>query len=582
MESPKLQSNLTVRPGVLGREYAKLIAAGTRAKLVPGIMARRTEVFTKKPELRNLIAGRLGWVDIASSMSMRVGEIESFGASALADGLTQIVVIGMGGSSLSPEVFRLLFGRRAGVKSIDILDSTDPAAVLSVARKLDLQQTLFIVASKSGGTIETRSHEAFFAEKLKASGISDIGRHFWAITDPGSELEQSARENQYRHVFTNPADIGGRYSALSFFGLVPGWFAGVDLQRLLKNAAAIEPILGERRDESNPALALGAYMAAGARLGRDKLTFVVSRKMSPFVPWIEQLIAESTGKLGQGVIPIESEPAAVLSEYGKDRSFVFMRFSAERDPKIERIRRQCEKGRAPAVEIILANRYELGRQFLIWEAATAACGAFLKINPFDEPNVTESKNNTQAILKAFQSSGHFPQQRPQKRWGKLSLVAIESTHKASEKDCATLECTLGYFFKDIRPPRYLSLLNYFERTRLTEKALADVRARIRRQAGLTTLRGYGPRFLHSIGQLYKGGPLTGVFIVLVRERYDDLAIPGRYFSFGDLIRAQAIGDTQALVSRKLPVLVLGVSGDPAAALRQLEQSLKKALKKRKE
>jgi glucose-6-phosphate isomerase len=567
---------------VAGREYAKLIAAGTRAKLLPGIMARRAEVFTKKPDVRDLIAARLGWVDIASSMSLRIGEIESFGARVLADGLTQIVIVGMGGSSLCPEVFKLLFGRRTGVKSIDILDSTDPAAVLSVAKKLDLQKTLFIVASKSGGTIETRSHEAFFTERLKAVGVSEIGRHFCAITDPGSDLEKSACENRYRQVFTNPADIGGRYSALSFFGLVPGWFAGVNLKKLLGDAAEIEPILAERNDESNPALALGALMAAATRLGCDKLTFVASKKIAPFIPWIEQLIAESTGKLRQGVVPVEGEPQAALTEYGKDRAFVFMRFSAEREPKIEKLRRQCDKARIPTVEIVLANKYELGRQFLIWEAATAACGSFLNINPFDEPNVTESKNNTQGILRAFQSSGHFPEQRPQKRWGKLSLVAIESTRKAGEKDCATLECTLRYFFKDIKPPRYLALLNYVERSPQTEKALATVRAVIRRQSGLTTLRGYGPRFLHSIGQLYKGGPLTGVFIVLVREHYNDLPVPGRYFSFGDLIRAQAIGDTQALISRKLPVLVLGVNGNPAVALRQLEQSLKMALLKRKE
>jgi len=198
---------------------------------------------------------------------------------------------------------------------------------------------------------------------LKASGISDIGRHFCAITDPGSELEQSARESQYRQLFINPADIGGRYSALSFFGLVPAGLPVLICRDCSRTPLRLEPILGERKDESNPALALGAFMAAGARLGRDKLTFVVSRKMSPFVPWIEQLIAESTGKLGQGVIPIESEPVAVLSEYGKDRTFVFMRFSAERDPKTERLRTQCEKGRVPAVEIVLANRYELGRQF---------------------------------------------------------------------------------------------------------------------------------------------------------------------------------------------------------------------------
>lgn len=540
-------------------------------------MSRRAEAISNQPATRELITNRLGWVDVASLMLNKVAEIEMFGSQVLADGINQVVVIGMGGSSLCPEVFKLIFGRRAGVKSIDILDSTDPAAITSVAAKLDLQKSLFIVASKSGGTIETRSHEAYFIEKLKAAGISDIGRHFTAITDPGSDLEKFARDHQYRHIFINPADIGGRYSALSFFGLVPGWFAGINLEKLLTDASAFEPILRDRNDESNPALALGTLMAAGAIVGRDKLTFIASPKVAPFIPWVEQLVAESTGKLRKGVIPIEAEPPAVLSEYGKDRTFVFLRLASERNLAGDRLCKQCEKARLPLVEIVLANKYELGRQMLIWEAATAACGAFLKINPFDEPNVTESKNNTQALLRAFQSSGHFPQQRPQKRWGNLSLVAVESNNKIEEQDCATLQCVLEHFLKGIKPPQYLAVLNYFQSTRSTEAALGSVRSVIRRRTKLTTLRGYGPRFLHSIGQLYKGGPLAGVFIVLVRERCDDLPIPGQYFSFGDLIRAQAIGDTQALVSRKLPVLVLGVSGNPVTALKQLEQSLKKAL-----
>ncbi|MBI5267990.1 MAG: hypothetical protein HY851_12235 [candidate division Zixibacteria bacterium] len=246
---------------------------------------------------------------------------------------------------------------------------------------------------------------------------------------------------------------------------------------------------------------------------------------------------------------------------------------------MDRLSRACRRARAPHVEIVLGAKHELGRQFLIWEAATAACGYFLKINPFDEPNVTESKNNTQAILKAFQSSGHFPQQRPQARWGKLSLVAIEAERNAGEKNCQTLECVLHFFLKKQKPPRYVAVLGYFQSTRQTETAVAKVRTVIRQKTKLATLRGYGPRFLHSIGQLYKGGPRTGAFIVLVREQYDTLAIPGRYFEFNDLIRAQAIGDTQALVSRKLPVLVLGVAGQPALGLRQLEQALKKALSK---
>ncbi len=580
MNQKTSRSVFAIKPGKVGPTYAKLISSGTRSGLLPGIMSRHPEAISNKTELSELIANRLGWVDIATTMHGRIEDIESFGREALDEGLTQIVLIGMGGSSLCPEVFKLMFKRRAGVQSVDILDSTDPAAIKTVADKLDLQKSLFIVASKSGGTVETRSHEAFFIDKLKSAGIQNYGRHFAAITDPGSDLEKFALVHRYRQIFSNPSDIGGRYSALSFFGLVPGWFAGVDLEKLLATAIQFEEILRSRRDEANPALALGAFMAACATSGRDKLTFVASKRVSPFIPWIEQLIAESTGKQGKGVVPIEGEPKAPLAEYGSDRALVFIKFSTEKDASASRLQAQCANARVPHVSIELPDTHSLGGQFLLWEAATAACGAFLKINPFDEPNVTESKNNTQAILKAFHSSGNFPQQKPQKRWGKLSLVAVEAKGRVKDSDCATLDCVLSRLLKGERPPKYVSILSYVESSPATEKSLGKLRTAIRARTKLTTLRGYGPRFLHSIGQLYKGGPRTGIFIVLVHEQYEQLSVPNQYFAFGDLIRAQAIGDTQALVSRKLPVLVLGVTGNAAIAIAQLEQSLKKALLKK--
>ncbi len=581
MKTKRLSPGATfvVNPGAVGRQYAKLISTGSRQRMLPGVMSRQPSAISKKPELRELITNRLGWVDIATQMQSHATLVESFGNAAMADGLNQIVVIGMGGSSLCPEVFKLIFGRRKGIKSIEILDSTDPTTINTVANRLDLHKTLFIVASKSGGTVETRSHESFFIEKCKAAGISEYGRHFAAITDPGSDLEKFAGEHNYRQIFRNPADIGGRYSALSYFGLVPGWFAGIDLSKLLAETVSLQSILQARNDESNPALALGALMAACASDGRDKLTFVASPRIAPFVPWIEQLVAESTGKQLKGIVPIESEPVGATREYGNDRVFVFLSMAGEKFSAGDLLYKQCTKSKASCVKIGLTNKYQLGSQFLLWEAATAACGAFLKINPFDEPNVTESKNNTQAILKAFQSSKVFPKQEPQRRWGKLSLVAVESRKSFKEGDCTSLDCILRHFLKTERPPKYLSVLSYFESTRASEKAIISLRSTIRKRTSLTTLRGYGPRFLHSIGQLYKGGPRSGVFIILVREKYENLAIPGQYFSFGDLISAQAIGDTQALVSRKLPVLVLAVGGNPASAIGQLEQSLKKAFTK---
>jgi len=437
--------------------------------------------------------------------------------------------------------------------------------------------TLFIVASKSGGTVETRSHEAHFRGLLKNAGVKNPGRHFCAITDPGSGLEESAKKLRYRKVFLNPSDIGGRYSALSYFGLVPGFFAGVDIRALVDDAVIMQRLLTEREGEANAALTLGSFMAACARAGRDKLTFVASKRTAPLVPWIEQLVAESTGKKKLGVIPIEAEPVGRANLYLKDRVFVFLRMVREKAADQSALADNLSRRGVPVVEMTLGSLAELGGQFLLWEAATGVAGWQLGINPFDEPNVTESKNNTRAILGAFERSGEFPDQKAHGRFGKLSLIACGGCEKYRKTDSQDLTRLLKRFFAGGKPPGYCAFLNYFKADSKTEKLLAQARAVINDRTGMATLRGYGPRYLHSVGQLYKGGPATGRFIVFVRARYGRLEIPGEVYGFGQLIAAQAIGDAQALMSRSLSTLVIAIEGGAAPGLEQFLTALRRAL-----
>ena len=572
------QGSISITSGRLSRAYERAVRKGIRDRVAPRIMARDAAVFSGDRNLRKLIDNRLGWVDSAALMKRRVASIETFGRDVLKDGLKHVVLMGMGGSSLCPDLFRLMCRPLKGLKSFDVLDSTDPSAVIALTRKIDLKKTLFFVASKSGGTVETRSHEAYFIGLLRDKGVKNYGRHFVAITDSGSSLQKFARKNKYRKVFLNPPDIGGRYSALSYFGLVPGYFAGVDIRALVDDALVMQKLLAERDDDTNPALLIGSLMAAGARQGCDKLTFVASRKAAPLVPWIEQLVAESTGKKKKGVVPIEAEPLGRAQQYASDRMFVFLRFAGERTPNDDRLKADVKKRRFATIDLQLGSISELGRQFLLWEAATAVTGYHLRINPFDEPNVTESKDNTRAILAAFERAGKLSYPKAHGRWGNLSLVAYGGGMKSQVHDHESLVQILRQFLNGARPPNYFTLLNYFISGRQTEAALDDIRRSLRNHTGIATLRGYGPRYLHSIGQLFKGGPANGIFVVFVRSNYRNLPIPGERFGFSQLISAQAIGDAQALISRRLPTLVIAIEGSVTGGLLSFARTLKTALR----
>lgn len=572
------QGTLRISFGSLKIEYDKALERAARQDVITKIMSRDPGPFSRSGRTRKLVANRLGWVDSATTMKRQMSQIERFGQSVLSDGIGHVVLMGMGGSSLCPELFGLVFKKHRRLQSFKVVDSTDPQAVKSVARKIDLKKSLFIVASKSGGTVETRSQEAFFLEELRKAGVKNAGRHFAAITDESSSLQQFAKKNRYRKVFVNPADIGGRYSALSYFGIVSAFFAGVDLRKLIDDALFMQTMLLDRKGEINPAVVLGTLMAVAAMHGNNKMTFIASNKTAPLVPWIEQLVAESTGKSGKGVVPIEAERSGKPATYGADRFFVQIKMQRERTPAHDALVAELESMKVPVVQMTLGDPHELGRQFLLWEAATAVAGYHLGINPFDEPNVTESKDNTNSILSAFERSGEFPDQLPHSKWGALGLIAYDGSKKYTYDELTNITSLLRRYFYGAKPPTYFALLNYFKADHGTEAVLSDIRDVVRTRTGMATLRGYGPRYLHSIGQLYKGGPAEGMFVMFVRGNYGRLAIPGRQYDFGQLISAQAMGDAQALIKRKLPTIVVAIDGKPSEGLKAFHNALKKALK----
>lgn len=565
------QGAVRIHLGIVTTEYDALIDQGIRSGAVQRILKRDASVFTADSELLKLIAKRLGWVDIAAKMKKQIPSIERFGSSVITSGIRHVVLIGMGGSSLCPELFKFVYGKQRKLASFEVLDSTDPAAIIDLQKRINLKKTLFIIASKSGGTVETRSHEAYFLEQVTKAGVKIPGRQFVAITDKGSSLEQFAKAQKYRKIFINPSDIGGRYSALSYFGLVPGFFAGMDLRKLIENALSMQKLLRDRTDESNPALALASLITSAAKAGQDKLTFITTPAWSPLVPWIEQLVAESTGKQGRGVVPIEAEPAGKLDSYGKDRAFLFLRTKGEKNRSHAALCKSVLEKKVPIVEIELSEKADLGGQFILWETATALAGYFLGINPFDEPNVTESKENTKKILAGFKLIGSCADRGKRKGDGPLTVLALDEATPHDFGADHDAKAIVRQFLSEIRAPHYVSSLCYFVSNAATDRELAKLRSILRDHLGVATLRGYGPRFLHSIGQLYKGGAPNGHFIVFVRGQYGKLNIPGQPFDFGQLICAQALGDTKALARRKLPALMISLNGPVTSGLKAFRE-----------
>jgi len=513
------------------------------------LWAKDSTLWTPDPAKRQEIHDRLGWLDVADKMQEKVGELRD--VAFLGRKFSDVVLLGMGGSSLCPDVLRHTFGAVKGHPKLHVLDTTDPATILGVRAKIKLPTTLFIVASKSGETTETLSHFAYFFDQTKKNG-----KQFAAITDPGTSLEKLARDNGFRWIFPNPPDIGGRYSALSYFGMVPGALMGVNVAELLERAVEMEHSCADSVPvEGNPGTWLGAVMGGLATQGRNKVTLITSPKVATFGYWVEQLIAESTGKEGKGIVPVEGEPVGKPAVYGDDRLFVYIRMDA--DPP-NRAVKALEKYGHPVVTLTLRDRLDLGGEFFRWEVATAIAGSILGIDAFDQPNVQESKDNTKKVLATFKSRGKLP--------------AAESVAAAKAK--AGIASLLGRAKKGA----YFAIMAYTTRTPGSEAAVAAIRTAVRDKTKIATTAGYGPRFLHSTGQLHKGGPKTGLFLQIVQDDAKDVPIPGQPYSFSVLKQAQAIGDLQSLTSRRLPVVRVTLGRNPAAGWRALTAAVKAAVR----
>jgi transaldolase / glucose-6-phosphate isomerase len=513
-QAPRRHS--TIR--ALEAAVAVRLDASDVAQLPKRIWARDPTVWKDDPDTPE-IRDRLGWLTVGEAMAQQVRALTAFAGEVRAE-FSRVVLCGMGGSSLAPEVVWRTFGAAPGHPSLHVLDSTDPRAVRQAGQG-DLAKTLFIISSKSGTTQESDSFFRYFWERTGGRGSQ-----FIAITDPGTPLEQLARERRFRRTFLNPTDIGGRYSALSFFGLVPAALIGVDVDTLLHRAhrmaeacAACVPPL------ENPAARLGALLGEAALARRDKVTFVLSPGIASFGLWAEQLIAESTGKEGKGILPVAGEPLGPPEVYGEDRVFVSMVLAGEADTGVEARLAELEQKGHPVVHLKLDDRFDLGQEFFRWEFATAVAGAVLRINPFDQPNVAESKANTKAVLA-----------------------------KGGTPSPAASAAEMEKFLAAVKPGDYLAIMAYLPPTPENDRQLAAIRLRLRDRLKVATTLGYGPRFLHSTGQLHKGGPPVGHFLQITERVVDEVPIPGVPFGFGRLEAAQAEGDLVALRARGRPAI----------------------------
>lgn len=528
-------------------------------QVIERIWAHDHTVWRPKPAE---IEDRLGWLQSPEIMREKIPRINALAETVRADGYTHALLLGMGGSSLAPEVLRKTFG----VNGLDlaVLDSTDPGAVLHHADRLDLTKTLFIVSTKSGTTVETVSFFTFFYTRVaEAVGANRAGAHFIAITDPGSKLVDAAEKYGFRAAFINDPNIGGRYSALSYFGLVPAALIGMDLETVLDRA-----MIGARNcalDGDNHGAQLGAIMGELARAGRDKVALITSPAISSFGDWVEQLIAESTGKEGRGILPAVGESVGAPDVYGDDRLFIHLRLKGDdiRDTSVQAL----EDAGHPVVRVHLNDPYDLGTQFFLWEVAVAVAGARIDINPFDQPNVETAKVVAREMVAAYKKEGRLPELSPDLQKDGIAVYGNTTADTPQE--------ALTAFLRKAQPGAYVALQAYIQPTDETDDALEALRTQLRARTRRAVTLGYGPRFLHSTGQLHKGDAGKGLFVQFTADDLHDVAIPDRAgtsdssITFGILKAAQALGDRQALLDAGRQVTRFHLGSDVVGGLRKL-------------
>lgn len=561
-----MDTRLTL-PASLQAGVDEAIAKGVGERWASRIWARDTSLWTQDEAVAATIENRLGWLDAPTAFVDEVAELTAFGEAAAREGYTDVLVCGMGGSSLAPEVLTLVYPDSDKGLNVHVLDSTDPAAVAAYDQALDPERTLRIIATKSGSTTETLAFVAHFweAEEGRVGRFprTKAGDGFVSISDPGASLEAIPHASYFRETFLNPADVGGRYSALTYVGLVPAALLALDLDPLLEDARIMAESTKADSDD-NPALLLGAVLSALAKAGRDKLTFVIEPDLAPLGAWLEQLIAESTGKEGAGIVPVDGEPLAAPEVYGNDR--VFVRLGPASDSEwhtdIDAKLAALTAAGHPLIDIRLDDASWVAAEFFRWEFATAVAGIGLGVDPFDEPNVTESKQNTKTVLDAYAKEGRLPEPQPSasrgslRAWkqggGTMDFVELLREHVGRAPDA-------GYF----------QIGAYIAPTETRTDLLRALQANLRDGTTKATTLGYGPRFLHSTGQLHKGGAPSGCFIQLTNGHPHDIEIPKRHETFGVLIDAQAMGDFAAFGDHDLPAIRIDLGDDADAGLNEL-------------
>ena len=525
----------------------------------------------------------VGWLPIVEDQLAHLKQLNDAAADAAKAGFTHALLLGMGGSSLCPEVLKITYGRQPGHPELHVLDSTDPAQIKSIESQVDLAKTLCIVASKSGSTLEPNIFKQYFFDRMQQTvGKDKAGEHFIAITDPGSKMQQVAERDHFRKIFFGVASIGGRYSALSNFGMVPAAIMGLDLSKFLQRTnEMVQACKPEVPADQNPGAVLGAILGTLGNLGRNKVTIITSPGIHDLGAWLEQLIAESTGKIGKGLIPVDREALGAPEVYGSDRVFVHLRLANEPDTAQKQKLDVLKSAGHPVVEIELADTYDLGQEFFRWEIATAVAGSILKINPFNQPDVEASKIVTRQLTEAYEKSGKLPEEAPLFDDGNIKLFTDEHNAANLNKLAGSDRSLAGFLrahLSQFNPGDYMALLAYIEMNSAHEESLQTIRHAVRDRKHVATCLGFGPRFLHSTGQAYKGGPNTGVFLQITCDDAHDLPVPGQKYTFGIVKAAQARGDFQVLADRKRRALRVHLPKDVEAGLETLGQAVVDALK----
>lgn len=561
-------------PGALSAGVDTLLARMASAEMAQRVWAHDAGVWSADAAVQQTIQERLGWLELPSSAAGRAAPLRAFAHTVRREGFTHALLIGMGGSSLFPEVCRGLFGAVPGGLDLTVLDTTDPSAILAATSRLPLAATLIIVSSKSGTTVEVRALCDYLWSRARAVDASSPGRRFIAITDEGTPLEAYARAHGFRQVFSHGPEtgqrVGGRFSALTWFGLVPAAVMGIDLDRLLAKAQAMTRECGAGIPlPTHAAAPVAAWLAAGAAAGRNKLLMMASAPLAPLGAWIEQLVAESIGKAGQGIVPVAGEAARECPPDARDRMVFEIQMAGERDEALARRVDALVRAGIPAVRSSWADRDDLGGEVVRWSFATSMAAALLQLNPFDEPNVQESKTRTGEVLKAYVARGAWPAEPP-------VVAGADAAWGGAAAGTPSLDEGVRRALRHAAPGSYVAVLSFLPRTPDVDAALAAFRRRVADMSGVVTTLGIGPRYLHSAGQLHKGGPADAVFLLLTAEDPLDVDIPGWPYTFSVLKRAQAYGDAQALMARGRAVAWMHLGRDPARRLAELSEALRSA------